>query len=273
MGPVNPNRLRWGAIAWLLTLQFFVVETIAELRFEAPYSRAGDVISALGASESPARQLMNASFVVQAALILGGALLLRPALLRGAAQVAPVLLGASALGVLLVGVFPTDGNASVHALGAVLYLVGGGLGLIALAYAVRPRSEAVGTTLALLGLVGTAATVFFLTGVTAYLGEGGTERVAAYPLPIGLALAGVLLWRLGPAVPGAAGEAGSADRPSRREERERARAERAARARARDTALERSVAGDRPGTAVPEADDTDTDTDDLWAGPGRRGDR
>ena len=96
MGGVNPNRLRWGACAWLLTLQFFVVETIAEARFEGGYSRADDVISVLGAAESAARQLMNASFVVQGALILAGALLLRPALSRSAAQVAPVLLGAAA---------------------------------------------------------------------------------------------------------------------------------------------------------------------------------
>jgi hypothetical membrane protein len=261
MADVNPNRLRWGAIAWLLTLQFFVTETIAELRFEGAYSRADDVISTLGAAESAARQLMNASFVVQSALILGGALLLRPFLLRGAAQVAPVLLGAASLGVLLVGVFPTDGNSTVHAVGAVLYLVGGGLGLIALAYAVRPRSEALGTTLALLGLIGTAATVFFLTGVVAYLGEGGTERAAAYPLPLGLALAGGLLWRLG----GIGDAAGAPGRPSRQEERARARAERAARDRARDEAL---AAG--PGNARPaEIDSDEQDTDDPWARPAR----
>jgi len=194
---VNPTRLRWGALAWLLTLQFFVVEALAQSRYAGPYSRVDDVISALGAADSAARQLMNASFVVQGALILAGALLLQPALLRGAARVAPVLFGAAALGVLLVGVFPLDGNATLHAIGAVLYLVGGGLGLIALAYAVRPRSEVLGSTLVLLGLVGTAATVLFLTGVTSYLGEGGTERVAAYVLPIGLALAGGALLRLG----------------------------------------------------------------------------
>jgi hypothetical membrane protein len=201
MGAVNPNRRRWGAIAWLLTLQFFAVEAVAELRFEGAYSRADDVISTLGGSDSAADQLMNASFVVQAALILGGALLLRPVLLRGAGQVAPVLLGAASVGVLLVGVFPIDGNATLHAVGAVLYLVGGGLGLIALAYAVRPRSEALGTTLALLGLVATAATVLFLTGVTDLLGEGGTERMGAYPVPLGLALAGAALWRLGARTP------------------------------------------------------------------------
>jgi hypothetical membrane protein len=257
MDVVNPNRLRWGAIAWLLTLQFFVLETVAQVRFEGAYSRTDDVISTLGASDSAARQLMNASFVVQAGLILAGAVLLRPVLLRGAGSAARVLLAASALGVLLVGVFPTDGNSTMHEIGAVLYLVGGGLGLIALAYAVRPRSEALGTTLALLGLVATSATVFFLTGVTAALGEGGTERAAAYPLPIGLALAGAALWRL----------AGDADRPSRREERGGDRAERAT----ADEAPAASRDG-RPDQTPPEPVVDEVDTDDPWAGSRRRRD-
>src|SRR3954471_10682777 len=106
MEPVTPTRLRWGALAWLLTLQFFVVETIAQIRFAGSYSRADDTISALGAGGSAAHQLMNASFVAQAALSLVGAVLLRPALLRTTGQVAPVLLIASAIGVLMVGVFP-----------------------------------------------------------------------------------------------------------------------------------------------------------------------
>ena len=254
MGAVNPNRLRWGALAWLLTLQFFVVEAIAQSRYEGSYSRADDVISDLGASDSAAHQLMNASFVLQAALILGGTLLLRPVLLRAAAQVAPVLLGAAAFGVLLVGVFPSDGNSLVHAIGAVAYLLGGGLGLIALAYAVRPRSELLGTSLAVLGLIGTAATVFFLTGVTEYLGEGGTERVAAYVLPLGLALAGTALWRLA--------RPGSADRST---EREAARAEQAERARERDAALE--AAARRPSD---QARADDPEIDDPWASPTRQ---
>ena len=257
MDAVNPNRLRWGAIAWLLTLQFFVLETIVQARFEGAYSRTDDVISALGASDSAARQLMNASFVVQAALILAGVVLLRPVLLRGAGSVARVLLAASALGVLLVGVFPTDGNSTVHAIGAVLYLVGGGLGLIALAYAVRARSEILGTALALLGLVGTAATVFFVTGVIEYLGEGGTERVAAYVVPLGLALAGVSLWRL--ARPGAT---------DRRAERESARAEQAQRDRDRDAALEAAA---RRGTTRADTAD-EAELDDHWAPVERRRD-
>lgn len=269
MDAVNPNRLRLGACAWLLTLQFFVVEAVAESRYAGAYSRTDDVISALGAADSPARQLMNASFVAQAALILAGALLLRPVLLRGAGQVAPALLGAAAAGVLLVGVFPTDGNAAMHAIGAVLYLVGGGLGLIALAYATRPRSEALGTVLALLGLVGTAATVFFLTGVTSYLGGGGTERVAAYVLPIGLALAGAALWRLGR-------RSAESAAPSRRELRELARAERAEQARRRDEALMaaagRESDGSTPRDDEAAAGDDPDDEHDPWAAAPRRGD-
>ena len=254
MEPVNANRLRWGALAWLLTLQFFVVEAIAQSRSGGAYSRADDTISALGASGSAAHQLMNASFVLQAALILAGAVLLRPVLLRGAGQVAPVLLAVAAGGVLLVGIFPSDGNALVHAIGAVAHLLGGGLGLIALAYAVRPRSEVLGTTLALLGLVGTAGTVFFLTGVTEYLGEGGTERVAAYVIPVGLAVAGTALWRLaGP---------GSSDRQA---ERAAARREQEERARERDAALEAAARRDAPPTAG-------DDPDDHWAPVERRRD-
>lgn len=259
MERVNPNRLRWGALAWLLTLQFFAVEAIAASRFEGPYSRADDTISALGAGDSAAHQLMNASFVVQAALILAGAVLLAPALLRGAGRVALVLLGVSAIGVLLVGVFPTDGNALVHAIGAVAHLIGGGLGLIALAYAVRPRSEVLGTTLALLGLVGTAASVFFLTGVTEYLGEGGTERVAAYVIPLGLAIAGTGLWRLaGP---------GSSDRQA---ERDAARREQAERAAERDAALEAAARRTAEPAARDQAATADEDELDRHRAPGER---
>ena len=254
MGPVTANRLRWGALAWLLTLQFFVVETVVELRVEGGYSRTDDVISALGAATSPAAQLMNASFVLQAALILAGTLALRPTLRGTAGRAAVVLLGAAAAGVLLVGVFPLDGNLTAHRTGAILYLAGGALGLIALAYAVRRLSEAVGTALAFLGLVGAAGTVFFLTGVTSYLGEGGTERAAAYVLPIGLALAGAALWRMG-------GD------PVALQERARAKAERAERERERDEALE--AAARRHEARVAEPSD---DPDEHWSAPVRRGD-
>ena len=258
------NRLRGGALAWLLTLQFFVAEAIAQLRLDVPYSRADDVISALGTADSPAHLLMNASFVLQGVLIATGVALLRPALPGGAGAAATVLLGTSAAGVFLVGIFPSDGNSTLHAIGAVLHLLGGGLGLIALAYTLRRRSEVLGTTLAVLGVIGTGMTVFFITEVTEYLGRGGTERAAAYVIPIGLALAGAALWRMGPPpIEGAAPRAGAA----RRAERERARAERADQQRERDEALEAAASR----TAEHRPDDPEDDDEDPWATPRDRG--
>ncbi|MGY1772531.1 DUF998 domain-containing protein [Blastococcus sp. SYSU D00813] len=280
MGPVTPVRLRLGALLWLLTLQFFVVETVVASAYEG-YSHVDDTISLLGSSVSPDAALMNVSFVVQGALVLGGLVLLRPLLLGRGAQVATAMLAVAAAGVVVVGLLPLGDDDTWHRFGAALYLLGTGVGLVGLAYSVRPRSEAVGTTLALLGLVSTATTVFYLAAVTGYLGEGGTERAAAYPLPIGLAFTAVALLRLGDRPLQVVPAEDEEGRTTRRAEREQAREERARRARERDEALEAAAAraaADRraaeagreePRPAATE-DDDDFDPDDPWATPRRR---
>jgi hypothetical membrane protein len=275
---VTDSRYRWGGLAWALTLQFFVVEAIAASRFGG-YSYSADVISDLGTADSAARALMNASFVLQGVLIAAGALLLGPGLAGTGGRLARVLLVIAGLGVLLVGVFPSDGNATVHEVAAGAHLLGGGIGLIALAYGLRPRSEALGTTVAVLGLVGVVSTVFFAAAVFLGLGEGGMERVAAYVIPIGLTVAGIALWRQKDDWLRLANADGT---PSRRQLREDARVERAQRAAERDAALEaaaRRPAQPAPGaptptpapTPAPEADDEpdDFDPEDPWA-PRRR---
>ncbi|RBY88261.1 DUF998 domain-containing protein [Blastococcus sp. TF02A-26] len=276
MAAVTRTRLRLGALLWLLTLQFFVVETVVQAQYELAYSRVDDVISLLGSSASSGQTLMNASFVAQGVLIVAGLVLLRPALPGRGGQVATAMLTAAAVGVVVVGLFPLGDDDTAHRFGAFLYLLGSGIGLIGTAYAVRPRSEALGTVLALLGLFTTAMTVFYLAGVTGYLGEGGTERAAAYPLPLGLVIAGIGLLVV-------------VDRPvseaatGRRALREQARAERIRRARERDEALEaaaaRAAATGRPDAdpdAPPAQDDAsatdDFDPDDPWATPRRRRD-
>lgn len=282
MAAVTTTRLRSGALLWLLTLQFFVVETVVQAQYELGYSRIDDTISLLGSSASPAQFLMNASFVVQGVLILGGLVLLRPLLVGRGVQVATAALATAAAGVVIVGLLPL--GRSWHDFGAALYLIGTAIGLIGLAYAVRPRSEALGTTLALLGLVGFATTVFFAAGVTGLLGEGGTERAAAYPLPIGLALTGAALLRLGSRPLRRAAADGQDAAVDRRALREQERAERARRARERDEALEAAAArtaaerparetAEEPAGAAPGDDaDPDFDPDDPWATPRRRRD-
>ena len=254
------KRVRWGAIAWVLTLQFFVAEAVAGLRYDG-YSWADDVISELGASSSPAAGLMNASFVLQGVLILTGVLLLLPALPRSSGRLAAVLLAVAAVGVLVVGVVPLDAAGDVHAGGALAYLGGSSLGLLALAHALRPRSEALGSAVALLGVVATAMSVFFILGITRFLGDGGTERAAAYLLPVALAAVGVVLWR-GGATPGEE-PAGPSRRELRAQHRSAQRAESAARAAEREAALERYASA---------ANDS-RDDEDPWAPAVRDRDR
>ena len=266
---LSRTRYLLGALAWVLTLQFFVVEAIAESRFGG-YSRVDQAISDLGTALSPAAGLMNASFIAQAVLIALGAVLLFPALVGLGGRLALVLLGAAAVGTLLVGLFPSDDGGASHTVGAILYLVGSGLGLISLAYAVRPRSEAVGTVLALLGLVGIIGTVFFGTGVTQLLGYGGMERVGAYVLPIGLAVAAVLLWRQGDDWRVELPEGADATL-TKRQRRELEKAEAFDRARERDEALE-AHARKQQSTAgtTDEDDDEPFDEEAAWKTPRQR---
>ena len=118
MAGVTPARLRLGAILWLLTLQFFVVEAVVEAQYELGYSRVDDAISLLGSSVSSGQVLMNASFVVQGLLVLGGLVLLRPALVGRGAQVATAMLAAAAAGVVIVGLLPLGDDDTWHRFGA-----------------------------------------------------------------------------------------------------------------------------------------------------------
>ncbi|WP_369133383.1 DUF998 domain-containing protein [Modestobacter sp. I12A-02662] len=263
---MTDSRYRWGGVAWLLTLQFFVVEAVAALRYDG-YSYSADVISDLGTADSPARLMMNASFVLQGVLIIAGALLLAPGLSGTGGKLARLLLVLAGLGVLLVGVFPLDSPGAAHEVAAAAYLLGGAIGVIALAYGVRPRSEALGTTLALLGLLGVVGTIFFAAAVFLFLGEGGVERVAAYVVPVALPVAGVALWRQKDDWLRLTNPDGT---PSRRQLREDARLERAQRAAERDAALEAAArrSDQRPATPSGTAADDEPDDfnpDDPWA--------
>lgn len=281
--PTSLSRSRYlaGGVAWLLTLQFFVLEAVAVSRFGG-YSRVDQAISDLGTSLSPAAGLMNASFIAQGFLVVVGATLLLPALVGLGGRLALVLLSAAAMGTVLVGLFPSDEGGATHNVGAILYLLGSGLGLISLAYSVRPRSEAVGTVLALLGLLGIIGTVFFGTGVTRFVGYGGTERVGAYVLPIGLAVAGLLLLRQGDDWQVTLPEDADAVL-TKRQRRELERAEAFDRARERDEALEAharaqeagkgtdaGTGGGTEGATGTEDDDEPFDEEAAWKSPRQR---
>ena len=69
---------RWGGALWVGCVQFFVSEAVAAAGFLGSYSFRRNYISDLGAMNcsggcSPLHALMNASFVLQGALIVTGA--------------------------------------------------------------------------------------------------------------------------------------------------------------------------------------------------------
>jgi hypothetical membrane protein len=197
-----------GAVLWASSIQFFVAQVIVALRWDTPYSLAARYISDLGNTAcapypagsstfvcSPWYAGMNASFLFLGATMAAGAALVATAFRPGRARTSGLLLIALAgLGVLLVGLFPENENIAAHTAGAGLNFICGNLGMIALGIAGSDsrRFDRISQAMGLLGLVGT---ICFVQGVYLGLGQGGMERVAAYPLTLWLTGAGVHFWR------------------------------------------------------------------------------
>lgn len=197
------NRL--GPWLWLLCLQYFVAEAIVVWHWNGLYSFRDNVISDLaavrceiGAVCSPWHGLMNASFLLQGLLILGGAGLNRDALPASAlGRLGLALIGASGLGVIVVGLAPEDVAPGWHYLGAAENFIFCNLGMVLLSRALASGPMRVATlgagALGLLGLACLGAKLYF------GLGEGVVERIVAYPFPLWLAAMGGWLMRAYPA--------------------------------------------------------------------------
>ena len=197
---MRPSKL--GAVLWIFCLQYFVAEALAISGWRGVYSFRFNYISDLGAvgcsaaSCSPLHDLMNGSFLLQGALILGGTALLWRSLAKGTLSgIAMLLIGASGIGVFLVGLAPEDVRPPIHYFGAAenflcchlgtatmgVSLLGGGGG-----------ARLAGAVSLVVGLVGLAGLVLLAAGEYLGLGVGIVERVVAYPFPLWLAAAGAL---------------------------------------------------------------------------------
>lgn len=207
------RRANAGAILWICCLQYFAAEAVAIHGWRGAYSLSRNYISDLGAVGceaaangasdaatrlcSPLHALMNASFVLQGVLIVCGTALAWPRLAKAAlATIALGLIGASALGVFVVGLAPEDAAPGPHFVGAIENFLCCNLGMTIMGIAMlsaRPAARKAGLVSLGAGLIGLAG--LSLLAMRAYLGlgVGGTERVTAYPFPIWLAGMGVLL--------------------------------------------------------------------------------
>ncbi len=179
-------------------------------------------------------------------------------------RLALALLSAAGAGVLLVGLFPSDSGGATHTVGAILYLLGSGLGLIALAYGVRPRSEAVGTVLACSAWSAPSARSSSAPASPRCWAPAAWSGWAAYVLPIGLTVAAVLLLRQRDDWQVVLPE-GEDVALTRRQRRELERAEAFDRARARDEALEAHAK--KQGAAAGDDDDEPFDEEAAWRRP------
>lgn len=205
------TRLTWGAWLWASSLQFFVAQVVVALRWDVPYRIAARYISDLGNTAcaayppgsttlvcSPWHAGMNASFGVLGVTMATGAALVTEGYRPGWRRVAGLgLVAIAGVGVLLVGLYPENERIAAHTLGAGLNFVCGNLGMILLGWAGlagagRRRWDAFAATMGALGLLGTA---LFVSGNFLGLGQGGMERVAAYPLTIWLTLTGLAMRR------------------------------------------------------------------------------
>ena len=205
---VGIKRAVWlGAIVWILAVQFFVAQVVVQSAWMTPFSLTQNFISDLGNTTcgfypkdsniyvcSPWHRWMNASFILLGLTILIGAALLRtvfpPAKSRAAGLLLLVLAGA---GIIAVGLFPEDTNIAYHRVGAAAHFILGNLAMAALgiSWGTARRHRALAVYSIVSGVVGLLATALFISEHNLGMGTGGMERLAAYPLPLWLIVAGI----------------------------------------------------------------------------------
>ena len=197
-------------MAWILTLQFFVVQGIVQTAWTTPFSLAHNMISDLGRETcgpllrapgidfacSPWHALMNASIIANGFLIPLGMILTRrswPSTLLMTLALAMIAL--TAPGHIMVGLFPSDTATSGHMIGAGMILALGNPGMVVAGWAAWRERRIQAITSLLLGVAGIVGTVLFLWMIDLGIGLGSMERVAFYPLTLWCGLQGIVLAR------------------------------------------------------------------------------
>jgi hypothetical membrane protein len=194
MGMDAPSLKKAGILIFLGTLQFLFFLELAQI-FYPGYSVSSNVISDLGATckggvcrfVQPSSDIFDTSVILLGlALVLAGHYLNKTSGLRALA-VFEALAGAGAIGV---GVFNESYGAPHVLFSAITFFFGGLQALLAYKVAKPPYSY----FSAVAGIVTLVA--FVLYGADTYLGlgQGGMERMIAYPVLLGgLAFGGYLM--------------------------------------------------------------------------------
>lgn len=192
---------RLGAIFYVSTLQYFLVQLLVSLRWSPPYSLSRNTISDLGNTTcgkfngrnvcSPLHSLMNVSFVVLGLAMIGGSLLVcryMPTTKFQAVGFMSIAIGG--VGAVMVGIFPENTIPALHGIGAALPFLIGNIGLLILGFSLGgPVALRIYTVLS--GSVALIFLAFYASSHFVGLGEGAIERVVAYPQTVWLIVLGI----------------------------------------------------------------------------------
>jgi hypothetical membrane protein len=208
-----------GPALYVSSIQFFVVQIFVAMRWHPPYSLTRDTISDLGNTAcgtfnarfvcSPLHGLMNVSFIVLGVAMAAGSILIsRQFASSRAATTGLAAMAISGIGVIIVGIFPENSIPAFHGLGAAIPFTVGNAALIIIAAA--PMMPVVLRLYSFLsGALAILALVCYSSRHYLGLGEGGVERVVAYPQTVWLIVIGLFLLMRIHVCPGAARNAGS----------------------------------------------------------------
>jgi len=196
----------FGAICWILSLEFLVGQAIAQLAWKGPpaYSLVSNAISDLGVTTigivniggvssyygSTLYVVMNASFIFTGLVVLTGIVLTRRAwpwskeLLAGF-----TLIALAGLGKIGAGLNPGNVDFTLHFVSS-LGIVIGSIGMIFVGRAFLGKVRWVANFSQFLGVLGVVGFTSFL--IFGHLGVGGLlERIGSYPLVIWCSVMGV----------------------------------------------------------------------------------
>ena len=175
-----------AAVAWAgAGLAYLTLEAVAAIAFRPHYSYARNFISDLGkpSGDSPLAWLMKTAFCVQGSLFLAGAILSARAVEARKAGLFVTLAAANAVGNLLIAAFHSGPSATawVHAIGAVLAIVGGNAAILAGSRLVSGWHRGVSVGLGAFGLL---SFVLFVVELKAsgVLPLGVWERCSVYSI-------------------------------------------------------------------------------------------
>ena len=195
------GRERLGALLYVaFALQYFAAQLAIAAKFQPHYSLARNTISDLGNTRcaayghrfvcSPDHLAMNVSFVLLGLAMITGAWLFVRSKRNRTLRVGFGLFAVGGLGTILVGLFPENTVPVLHGLGAAAPFLPGNLGLVVLGLAWRISRTFRFYTL-ITGILGLLALSFYITHHYLNLGQGGIERLVAYPQTVWMIVTGL----------------------------------------------------------------------------------